>query len=234
MRTLSLRPLAAILMAWVLLTPACGSDERACPVCPSPTPVVSAGTVAVSPSGVGIAWATTFTFTAQGFSSPGGGPLTYEWDFHDGTVVAGGATTDHVFEAPGAFDVRVRARSSAGTVAIGDARRVQVVTLSGRWGIRDATGALVLGSTALTQDGRRVWGDDLHSECRFTVTGTVAPPRALTVEYARPPGACQRDRLPDLLRFTGTADDAVLRFEGTLSPGGPAVFVRCSGPGTCG
>jgi hypothetical protein len=110
---------------------------------------------------------------------------------------------------------------------------VQVVTLSGRWGIRDASGTLVLGSTALTQDGRRVWGDDLHSECRFTVTGTVAPPRALTVEYVRPAGVCQRDRLPDSLRFTGTANDAVLRFEGTMSPGGPAVFVRCSSPGTC-
>lgn len=216
-----------------LLAVACGSDSGNCPVCPTPTPVVAAGTVTVSPAGVGIAWTTAFTFVAQGFGSSDGGPLTYLWDFHDGELVSGGATVLHEFASAGSFDVRVTVKNSAGVTAAADARRVQVTSLSGRWGIRDANGTLVLGSTALTQDGRRVWGDDLFGECRFSVTGTVSPQRELTVEYRRQAGLCQRDQLPDAMTFTGAANDGVTRFEGRLDSGAAASFVRCSSPYTC-
>jgi len=44
-------------------------------------------------------------FDGSGSSDPGGGTLTYEWTFGDGTPVAGGATPDHTYAHDGTFTV---------------------------------------------------------------------------------------------------------------------------------
>ena len=90
----------------VLLGVACDNDTQT-----NPTPTMAAGSITVSPPGVGLVDVTAFAFTAQGFSSSDGGALTDVWDFHDGTKTTGGASVTHTFASTGTFDIWVTATS---------------------------------------------------------------------------------------------------------------------------
>jgi PKD repeat protein len=228
--------LAAATVFLAGLAVACDSDSQT-----SPTPTMSAGQIGASPPAVGLVDITAFTFTAQGFSSSGGGALTYLWDFNDGTKTTGGASITHTFTATGTYDIWVTAANTAGVTAQARLNKLQVVDLSSHWILRDAAGLEIMYGTSLTQGGTAVWGDQTFWNCRYSVGGTISAPGSLTITYAHLPGDiraptdCQAlpPYIPWTLTFTGAADATFNVFTGTMTPGGPATLTRCTGPYGC-
>ena len=229
---------AAVLLALAGGAPACDGDSQ---TSPSQPPTVAAGEIVASPAGAGLVDVTAFSFTAQGFSASGGGTVSYQWDFNDGTRTTGGATVSHTFAAAGTYDIWVTAVSSAGVTASARLNRLRVVSLSGYWTLRSDAGLAIMASTALTQGSVAVWGDQTYLNCRYSVSGTVTLPRAISVTWAhlpgdlRTPSDCQNlpAYIPWAVTFAGTADDQFEVFTGTMTPGGAAVLARCGGPGGC-
>lgn len=226
------RPLAigiAWLLTCVLVISACDDGSQT-----SPTPSVTTGSISVSPTGLGLAGATPYTFTATGFSSSNGEPVTFTWDFGDRTTATGGATITHTYMIDWyAFKVTVTASTASGATARASLDGIRVTTVAGRWGIRNAAGTLVFGTTFLAQNEAGLHGDESWQSCRFDVTGSVAAPRSVTLTYTRQAAECQGYNGPLTLTFTGTADDSVSSFSGTMTPGGPATLVRCAAPFSC-
>jgi len=222
--------LAAVVAACASLAGACDGDTQT-----NTTPVGIAGRISQSPTGIGLAGATPFTFTATGFSSSSREPLTYAWDFGDRSTTTGGPTVVHTYMIDWyRFDVSVVATTSSGARAQAGITGVTVRAVTGRWGIRDSSGRLILGSAVITQNDAALHGDDSSLNCRYEITGSVAPPRSITVTYTRPPGDCQARDLPISFTFSGSADGTVSSFAGTMSPGVPATMVRCADSWICG
>jgi hypothetical protein len=93
------------------------TESPTTPTVPSSPP--SIGAVRFSPTGVGLAGATQFTFLAENVRDSSQRPLTYSWNFGDGEVLAG-ASPVHVYRSGGTFRVTVtvsngQASSNAGT-----------------------------------------------------------------------------------------------------------------------
>lgn len=206
----------------------------------SPTPTLTAGQIAASPA-AGLMHVTAFTFAAQGFAASDGGSITYQWDFNDGTKQSGGATVTHAFANPGSYDVWVTAVAASGVTAMARLNRLRVVSLSDFWSLRSDAGLVIMGSTALTQAETSVWGDQTSQNCRYSVTGTLTPPRSITLTWAHLPGDiraptdCQAlpPYIPWSVTFSGTADEEFGVFTGTMSPGGAAVLTRCGARWEC-
>jgi len=195
---------------------------------------VSQGSISGSPGKLGLAGATVFTFTATGFTSSTGEPLSYAWDFGDRTAATGGATITHTYMIDWyVFDVSVTASTPGGASARAQYGGVRVRAISGLWGLRDSAGRLLLSSTVLTQNDSTVWGDNSGLNCRYGVAGSVSDPRSIVLTYTRPPGDCQGWGLPESFVFAGVADDAIDSFTGMMTPGRPATLVRCPYPAGC-
>ena len=221
--------LAAAIALLMCLAAACGSDTQT-----SPTPAVSRGSISGSPGKLGLAGATVFTFTATGFTSSTGEPLSYAWDFGDRTAATGGATITHTYMIDWyVFDVSVTASTPGGASARAQYGGVRVRAISGLWGLRDSAGRLLLSSTVLTQNDSTVWGDNSALNCRYGVAGSVSDPRSIVLTYTRPPGDCQGWGLPESFTFAGVADEAIDSFAGMMTPGGPATLTRCPYPAGC-
>ena len=221
--------LAAAVVLPACLAAACGSDTQT-----SPTPAVSRGSISGSPGKLGLAGATVFTFTATGFTSSTGEPLSYAWDFGDRTAATGGATITHTYMIDWyVFDVSVTASTPGGASARAQYGGVRVRAISGLWGLRDSAGRLLLGRTSLTQNDSTVWGDNSGLNCRYGVAGSVSDPRSIVLTYTRPPGDCQGWGLPESFTFAGVADEAIDSFTGMMTPGGPATLTRCPFPAGC-
>jgi hypothetical protein len=217
------------LAAGALCAGACDNDTET-----SPTPTVTAGSITASPTGFGLAGATPYTFTASGFSSSTGELVTYAWDFGDRTTATGGATITHTYMIDWyVFKVTVIASTPRGATAQASLDGIRTKTVQGRWGIRNATGVLVFGSTFLAQNDASLHGDETWLNCRFDVSGSVVAPRSITLTYTRPPGDCQAFNVPVSLTFTGAADDGINSFSGPLTPGGAATLVKCPEPFRC-
>jgi PKD repeat protein len=123
---------------------ACGGNSQSPP---TPTgPSTTTGTIAQSPTGTGIAGVTTFAFTAVNFIANTGGTLTYTWDFGDGTAGLDlGTAVTHTYQTPGTFVVKLSVANSKDITAVSALLSgLQVVSLSGSWGMHDSTGALVV------------------------------------------------------------------------------------------
>jgi PKD repeat protein len=72
------------------------------------------------------------------------GTLTYTWDFGDGTAGMDlGTAVTHIYLTPGTFVIKVSVANSK-DIAAGAAliSGLQIVSLSGSWGVHDSTGAL--------------------------------------------------------------------------------------------
>jgi len=200
----------------------------------SPTPTVTPGSISVSPAGLGLAGATPYTFTATGFVSSNGEPLTYRWDFGDRTTATGGSTITHTYMIDWyVFKTTVTASVASGASAQATLDGIRVTAAVGRWGVRAAGGMLVFGSTFLAQNEASLHGDETWPSCRFDVTGSVVAPRAISLTYTRSPTNCDAVDMPASLTFTGVADESISRFQGTLTPGGPATLVKCAAPFNC-
>ena len=226
-------------LAWpclvlLLAASACDDDPptqpSTTPPPPTPAPTVTAGRIVQAPAGVGLVLATTFTFTAEGFTASNNGALAYTWDFGDGARQTGGASVTHVYPGRGLFTVGVTAALSTGQSASATLRDVAAATLDGRWGLQDVTGAFIVRNTSLTQNGTALAGDDTALNCRFGVTGSVQAPRNVTLTWNRARNDCQAFTVPETIRFTGAADETAGGFLGTLDDGRPARLVFCQRP----
>jgi hypothetical protein len=67
--------------------------------------------------------------------------------------------------------------------------------------------------------------------CRFAIAGNVVPPRDITLTWTRAQNDCAGRNLPVTITFTGSLNEAVGGFLGTLDTGVPARLVACSRPG---
>lgn len=109
------------------------SGGTASSVGPSPTQPPTIGAIASTPSGVGIASATTFAFLAQNVTTHGG--ATYTWTSSDSPpVAANGPSASHVFGRAGTYDVRLTVADASGLSGTATVS-VDVATLTGVWDI---------------------------------------------------------------------------------------------------
>jgi len=171
------------------------------------------GSVSASPS-VGLASATSISFTAQGASDPDGDSLSYSWDFGDGSTGSGQSTT-HVYADMGNYSATVTV--SDGEESVTASGNVTIRDLSGSWnGAIDTTAEFGFpwGTTVtLSQNGSSLSGsyDDIFG---FTgpITGSVSPPSGVTftVNFV--------DLSP--LTFTGEANGAISALEGRATGSG--------------
>jgi PKD domain len=184
-------------------------------------PPLIAGGVSETPTGIGLAAATVFTFAA---APPSGGvpPYTFAWNFGDGAEGAGSAPT-HVYANTGLFTVVVTATDSAGTSAQAS-DRVQVRAVTGRWtatltppsGLQPKPIDLVQNQTAVTATINEPAPNGLA-----TGTGNVSNPRSLAVSAtyssATPPFA---------VSYVGQLNDTLTTWSGTVNgyPGCPCTF----------
>lgn len=131
------------------------------------------GTVAVTPSGTGIAAATTFTFTSQGATDTDKDPLTFSWDFGDGTT-ATGSPASHTFSAAGTFTVKLTVSDGKNNVA---APTVSVTTqsLAGTW---NGTLSLSAWTANITQSGNLLGGTftspNISCQAQTGPTGSIS------------------------------------------------------------
>jgi PKD domain len=219
----------AVVASAACLAATCGRDA---PTGPTP-PAVTGGTISQSPVSVGVLGVSLFTFTAEGFASSNGEQLSYAWDFGDRTQATGGTVVTHLYTLDWPiFNVSVTATVASGASARAVRWGVQVRALTGRWGIRDSKGNLLLGTTDLTQDGTSVSGADIQRDCRVSVSGRVSAPRSVSLAYSREGSGCD-PRLPAAFVFFGSADDSAAIFNGTMTPGGPARLVACDEAWEC-
>ena len=207
----------------------CDHDTQTGPTMPT----ISAGSISQSPATVGVLAGTSFTFTAEGFASSNGEQFTCAWDFGDHTQATGGPVVTHLYTLDWpAFNVSVTATGKSGAWARAVRWGVLVRSLTGHWGIMDSEGNLLLGATDLTQDGTSVSGADIQRDCRVYVSGRVSAPRSVSLAYRREGSGCD-PRLPAAFVFSGSADDRVGSFLGSMTPGGPARLLVCDEAWEC-
>jgi len=142
-----------------------------------------AGTISVTPSGMGIASVTNFSFTSQGANDPDGDPLSYSWDFADGGS-ASGQTTTHTFTGNGVFPVTVTVSDGHGGSAT-NSTNVTVTDLTGTW-VSQFSG--VTRTWNLRQSGTSISGSYNHSTGGGggTVSGNLSSPREIRVSVDHP------------------------------------------------
>ena len=166
--------------------------------------------VTVTPTGNAVMGATSVSFSAQA-SDPDGDPITYSWEFGDGST-GSGQTASHVYSAAGNFQAIVTATAKEKTAR--GTGNVNVRSLAGRW-----TGNLIgefatfntvvnLAHSGTTLSGNYVDGFGNSG----TVTGRVSNPRAVTFTVNVPGFAP--------FTFTGNADDSGDRITGSANGSG--------------
>jgi hypothetical protein len=185
-------------------------------------PPLVAGGVSESPTGIGLAAATVFTFAV---APPSGGvpPYTFAWNFGDGAEGAGSAPT-HVFANTGLFRVVATATDSAGTSAQAS-DRVEVRSVTGRWTatLTPATGLqpkpidLVQNQTAVAATINEPAPNGLA-----TGPGNVSNPRSLAVNATYNSAAT-----PFAVSYVGQLNDNLTTWSGTVNgyPGCPCTFI---------
>jgi hypothetical protein len=204
---------------------------------------VSAGTISKSPDIVGVVYMTTFTFQASGFRNDDSSPLTYDWEFGDETpffdptrISGAAATVMQTYQRTGVFVVKVTAKNRRGDTASATLRGVEVVSLTGIWGVRDAAGNFVVRNTYLEYNKEGITGNDTSLNCRFEVVGSVEPPRTVRLTWTRPVSDPGRDcqgrglpvsALPVTFSFSGTINNAADTLVGTLNDGRAVTIGRC-------
>jgi PKD repeat protein len=176
---------------------------------PPPEPTIS-----IHPTS-GLQEITSFTMNAQA-TDPDADPLTYTWDFGDGTSSDGPSVTK-VYSRAGNFNVSVTVRDEKESAS--SSTTVNVASMSGTW-----TGNLEGRETTfftwtLTQNGTTITGnysDTVNGS--GTVTGSVSAPNNITLINSIP------ELRPGFWR--GTIAGTFNRVDGTVDwfAGGPRTF----------
>jgi hypothetical protein len=187
---------------------------------PVPIPPVRAGAVGTSPTGVGVAFATVYTFSFAAPTSGGVPPYTYTWEFGDGMAGAGSAPS-HAYMNTGNFTATVTATDSMG---MSDKASAPVV-------VRSVTGAWR--ATLAGTDFNREPVDIVQNQTALTATinstngfglasgaGNVSNPRTMAVS------ATFMGATPFAATYVGRLDDTLLMWSGTVTgyPGCPCSF----------
>jgi hypothetical protein len=194
-------------------------------------PQLTAGAIAASPSGTGVAAATVYTF--QYASQPAGGvpPYTFAWKFGDG-IDGAGATTSHAYASTGDFIVTGTATDTRGASA-STTTTVSVRSVTGRWIAKAQGVALASEPIDILQTGASVTAT-VNSTNGFglgTGSGTLANPRVLSITVthatAVPPFAAA---------YVGTIDSTLSTWTGTVTGYAPCpctfIATRASAPQT--
>lgn len=151
--------------------------------------------LAITPAGEALVAATQMTFTGSAVD-PEGDPLTFTWDFGDGSR-AQGSTVTHVYESEGNFNVTLAVEDSGGNRT--DAQgRVRARTLTGLWSV--FTAGKPLGSAQFTQIGPVLEGFITGPANLFV--GRVADPRRVSLKFFA--AACGA-----AFNLTGAANEAL-------------------------
>ena len=184
------------------------------------TTALTAGSIAASPSGVGIVSTTVFSF--QYTAQPTGGvpPYTFSWKFGDGAE-ASGNTAVHVYPSTGDFVAVATVTDSKGAIAT-VSTPVSARSITGRWTASLSAAGLDADRIVLIQNGSAVTGT-INSTNDFglgTGDGVVTNPRSLTVtiKFDNPPssgGVLLHD--PVAVTYRGDLDESLLTWTGTVS-----------------
>jgi hypothetical protein len=168
------------------------------------------GTVVASPS-TAIMGGSNVSFTAQGASDPDNDPLTFSWNFGDGSSGTGNPAT-HVYNSAGTFNVTVTV--SDGKKSATATGSITVRSLAGRWtgplrGTFTTFNTVVnFGHSGSTLSGNYV--DQFPGS--GTVTGRVSSPLAVTFTVTIPGF--------QPWTFTGTADSTINTLTGVANGSG--------------
>jgi len=147
------------------------------PPTPTPPPVrpPTASIAEVEPFGVAIAFVTRVSLGAAG-TSPAGYPLTFQWDFGDGSSGLGPGVS-HIYNKVGIISVSLNASDDHGGSAT-DQRAVRTGLLDGTW---DACCVEDRQTTArIIQDASSVRGTFQN----FSFSGRLADPRAMSLRVS--------------------------------------------------
>ena len=185
-----------------------------------PIPPVRAGAIGTAPTGVGVAWATVYTFSFVAPASGGVPPYTYTWEFGDGAMGAG-STPSHAYMNTGNFTAIVTATD---TMGMSDKASVPVV-------VRNVTGTWR--ATLAGTDFNREPIDIVQNQTAVTAAinstntfglasgaGNVSNPRSLAIS------ATFMGAMPFAVTYVGRLDETLLMWSGTASgyPGCPCPF----------
>jgi hypothetical protein len=137
-----------------------------------------AGTVSTDPT-TALMGATSVSFGAQGFSDPDKDPLTYSWDFGDGST-GSGATTTHTYTSANTYTVR--ATATDGKLSSSATGSVNVKSMTGRWRVTYVGYSSIFDAVLqLTQSGTTISGTGTQLGGTFSVAGSVSAPREVRV-----------------------------------------------------
>jgi transposase len=138
------------------------------------TPVI--GSVSVVPNS-GLQGATVIGFTAVGVRDPESAPVTFTWDFGDGTTGSGEATT-HVYNVARTFNASLSVSDGKNTAVSNGS--VTIVSLNGTW--RGSNAAYTLTLTHAGSVVSATWDDVTGGlNRRWSGNGAVTPPRNLAL-----------------------------------------------------
>jgi len=171
-----------------------------------------AGTISVSPTGLGLAGVTNFTFTSQGASDPENAALTYTWNFGDGAT-GSGATSAHVYNSAGTFNATLTVSDGAHQVTAAG-HEVTTGDVNGTWVNFDpAVGGARIRRVSFQRSGAQLSGTyrtNLAPGHTGSVNGSMTSPNNLVFE------AKLQDDLGQQVGFDfeGTFDSTLTSFTG--------------------
>lgn len=179
------------------------------------------GTISISPTGTGMAGVTSYSFTAQGASDPDKDPLTYEWDFGDGTP-GSGATASHTYASSGSYSVKLTVKDKKHSASAPNASVTVERSMAGSWtgGTLPLFGGGV--SLSMTQSGTSLGGSMTFSGglvgtitgCTGSVGGTTY---ATSVTYTSPSFGITGLAGGWTVRFSGNTDSTGASMSGTMT-----------------
>ena len=187
-------------------------------------PPVGAGAIGTSPGGIGLAWATVYTFSFATPPSGGVPPYTFAWNFGDGEMGAG-SVASHLYMNTGSFTATAIATDSRGISAQASAG-VSIRSVNGRWTATFPAGSglnpepidLIQDQTAVTA----TINDTANGLGFASGTGNVSNPRNLGIS------ATFRAGTPTAfgVTFIGRIDDVMEKWTGTATgyAGCPCTF----------
>jgi PKD repeat protein len=141
----------------------------------------------ITPAGTTVQLGQGIAFSASS-TDPGGFPITYAWDFGDGTGTSSGAALVHTYASLGKYTVTVTAANSRGKVSTASVAKVGVIQATGddQFGV-NCTGpdCGALDAHTYRGDGRGIWAYNNTTSAPVTldisIQGVTGGKRAVLV-----------------------------------------------------